>query len=95
KTIKAKLIKILYSEKMATLPDEFDTVLEFPSHKYPDVIKWGYTFKDFKAKIEARFKILVKRIAYIQDIKSEEKLSEIFKKPEDFDNAIFIINPKQ
>ncbi|CAG8684960.1 5880_t:CDS:2, partial [Dentiscutata erythropus] len=24
---------------MATLPDEFDTVLEFPSRKYPDVIK--------------------------------------------------------
>ncbi|CAG8772844.1 27773_t:CDS:1, partial [Racocetra persica] len=95
KTMKAKLIKILYSEKMATLPDEFDTVLEFLSCKYPDVIKWGYTFEDFKAKIEARFKISVKRIAYIRDIKSEEKLSEIFKKPEDLDNAVFIINPKQ
>ncbi|CAG8820298.1 11546_t:CDS:1, partial [Dentiscutata erythropus] len=57
KTMKAKLIKILYSEKMATLSNEFDTVLEFPSCKYPDVIKWGYIFKDFKAKIEACFKI--------------------------------------
>ncbi|CAG8846231.1 37628_t:CDS:1, partial [Gigaspora margarita] len=56
---------------------------------------WGYTFEDFKAKIEARFKIPVKRIAYIRDIKPEEKLSEIFKKPEDLDNAVFIINPKQ
>ncbi|CAG8455900.1 17097_t:CDS:2 [Cetraspora pellucida] len=80
---------------MATLSDEFDTVLEFPSHKYPDVIKLSYTFKDFKAKIEACFKIPVKRIAYIRDIKLEEKLSEIFKKPEDLDNAVFIINPKQ
>ncbi|CAG8779930.1 1514_t:CDS:2, partial [Racocetra persica] len=73
KTMKAKLIKILYSEKMATLSDEFDTVLEFSSRKYPDIIK----------------------IAYIRDIKSKEKLSEIFKKPEDLDNAVFIINPKQ
>ncbi|CAG8849749.1 9270_t:CDS:1, partial [Racocetra persica] len=36
KTMKVKLIKILYSEKMAILPDEFDTVLEFLSRKYPD-----------------------------------------------------------
>ncbi|CAG8737960.1 10608_t:CDS:1, partial [Dentiscutata erythropus] len=51
--------------KMATHPDEFDTVLEFSSRKYREVVKWGYTYEETKAKIESHFKIPVKRIAYI------------------------------
>ncbi|CAG8814200.1 737_t:CDS:2, partial [Racocetra fulgida] len=51
---------------MATRPDEFDTVLEFSSRKYREVVNQKNR---------------------LQDIKPGEKLSEIFKKPEDLDNA--------